>query len=134
MKAKFFAARWKSVQDRLVALTRYRAGWDGYHAAPIDSTTAIFSLEVISPMIRGGLPEPFIAPLAYGGLQYEWHGGGTILELEVRGPYDVFAYFEPDPNSEPEEKVLRGVDMKELAEIFTRARLKFDASSQANKA
>jgi hypothetical protein len=128
--ATIVSKRWKAIQDRLLSLTQYRSGWDAHDATPVDPALAIFSLNVIGPMIRAGLPEPFIAPLAYGGLQYEWHRGGTVLELEIRAPYDVLSYYEADSQSEPEESEFQGTDMKELAIILERAGQKFDIAAR----
>jgi len=47
---------------------------------------------VLARVVRPGTPAPFVAPLASGGLQLEWHRNGWDLEIEIEGPGQLYAY------------------------------------------
>jgi len=66
-----------------------REDWDSYGALPIDDKSLIAARRLLSRISRE-LPEdaadasPFaLAPLADGGIQIEWRGDQTALEIEV---------------------------------------------------
>ncbi len=75
--------------QRLAELAALREDWDSYGALPIDDKSLIAARRLLSRISRE-LPEdaadasPFaLAPLADGGIQIEWRGDQTALEIEV---------------------------------------------------
>lgn len=56
--------------------------WNSYGAPPLTAAATNHALELALGMSRS-MPEPRIAPVAGGGLQFEWTLGPGALELEV---------------------------------------------------
>jgi hypothetical protein len=81
-----------SMGDRLAQLLKLPPGWDGHSARPISRTIADYACSLLPRLVRPGIPPPFIAPLASGGLQLEWHRNGWDLEIEIEAPGQLYAY------------------------------------------
>jgi hypothetical protein len=81
-----------SVGDRLAQLLKFTAGWDGHTGRPISPTVAVYAYYLVPRLMRPGTPPPFVAPLASGGVQLEWHRNGWDLEIEIKGPGQLYAY------------------------------------------
>jgi len=87
------AGSWpEAVADRLVKLRKLAAGWDGHGAQPISRTIVDYTCALLPRLVRPGVPPPFIAPIATGGLQLEWHRNGWDLEVEIEGPGRIYVY------------------------------------------
>ena len=87
------ASPWSDlVADRLVQLLRLPAGWDGHNARPISRTLVDYACHLLPRLVRPGVPAPFVAPLATGGLQLEWHRNGWDLEIEIEAPGRLYVY------------------------------------------
>jgi hypothetical protein len=112
--------RFDRVYARLWELSTLHAGWDGYGARPLDHATAVFAAMVIGPLLGQRMPEPFVAPLAYGGLQFEWHIHNANLEVEFRAPYEVDFLFQDE--NEFHELPIRSRNMSELIDSMHKAR------------
>ena len=78
--------------DRLVQLLRLQSGWDGHQAARVSRSVVEYACNLLPRLVNSGVPAPFIAPLASGGLQLEWHRRGWDLEIEIRRPGLLYAF------------------------------------------
>lgn len=80
------------VVQRLDELVRLDVGWDGYRGQPVSFENANFALRMLEVACPDGALAPQIVPGSDGDLQIEWHVDGVEIELDVRGPYDVYAW------------------------------------------
>jgi hypothetical protein len=78
--------------DRLVELLKLSPGWDGHLAAKVSRTLVDYACNLLPRLVTPGTPLPFIAPLASGELQLEWHRNGWDLEIEIHAPGQLYAY------------------------------------------
>lgn len=102
--------------DRLAALD---VNWDGYGAGPLDrdilSAARRFAERLLSTMtIR-----PLVIPISNGGLQFEWHKGPKVLELEIEDA-DTVHYLKWDPEEEVQEEDVFQIDDFERARDLIR--------------
>jgi hypothetical protein len=74
----------ESTIQTLNELLSLPADWDSYGARPIDPTTAIFSLQLLSEVMGPNVPAPLVVPTNRGGVQLEWHTRGIDLEIEIQ--------------------------------------------------
>jgi predicted DNA-binding antitoxin AbrB/MazE fold protein len=72
--------------DRLASLA---PDWDGYGAPPIDLAILDAARRFISRVPWQHAGRPLVVPLSSGALQFEWHQGEKILELEVEDPATI---------------------------------------------
>ncbi|UYY60136.1 hypothetical protein [Sphingomonas sp. S2-65] len=86
--------------NELAALPR---GWDGYRARPVSFDTAHFALNMLENICQEDAPAPQIIPGTAGDLQIEWHTENGDLELHVRSPNNVGAWFAPAGDYEGNE-------------------------------
>ena len=89
------AAWLKQLTDRLLSFLRYPPGWDGYGGRPIDHSTAQFAAEILATCASVQAPAPSLVPLAYGGVQIEWHRCGWDIEIEIADPNEVYLFAAP---------------------------------------
>lgn len=92
-----------AVRSRLEELIRLPSGWDGYQAVHASFENANFALRVLESVCEFDTPAPQIVPGALGDLQIEWHSLKGDIELHVRAPNDVHAWYalvDGDPDGE----------------------------------
>lgn len=73
----------------IISLLSLEPGWDSYNAVPVDSSVAIYALEVLASVVTDTTPAGSVHPLSGGGLQVEWHRGGRDLEMTFYRPYET---------------------------------------------
>lgn len=95
----------RKLETRLESLIQLREGWDGYHAAPVSLTNAVFALKMLERLYSASLPPPDLVPGYGGDLQAEWHVSGIDIELHVRGANDVLAWRATPETGEDGEEV-----------------------------
>lgn len=78
---------------RLEELVRLEQGWDGYDGRPVSLENAVFALRMLEAICRASTPSPQIVPGPGGDLQLEWHTLRGDVELLVRGPNSVRAWY-----------------------------------------
>jgi hypothetical protein len=78
---------------QLEELRRLEPGWDGYKGLPVSLENAWFALRMLEATCRVNTPSPQIVPGASGDLQMEWHTVHGDVELLVRGPNSVRAWY-----------------------------------------
>ncbi|MEV7136728.1 hypothetical protein [Streptomyces tauricus] len=66
--------------NKLLALPK---GWDGYRAEPVTIEAGIAMVSVLFSVMDRRSLRPQLFPLANGGIQVEWHVGGSSIEIEV---------------------------------------------------
>ena len=94
----------EAVQDRLQQLIRLPIGWDGYRGQPVAFANAYFAMDVLNVVCGPDTDAPQIVPGPEGDLQIEWHTSLGDLELHVKGPNDVRAWYaRSDDDSEGQE-------------------------------
>jgi len=81
--------------------------WDHQGAQAVSEEIACFSVNLLFELLDWRSPAPQVIPLAYGGLQFEWHQKGVDLELEFTAPDEVFASFEDHLTGKEFDKLLR---------------------------
>ena len=90
---------------KLDSLERLEAGWDFESAPAIDREV----IEAVRPFVRsvpGGIaPRPMVVPLSSGRVQFEWHAGRRVLELEFESA-DTVHYLKWDPENQIEDEGL----------------------------
>jgi hypothetical protein len=92
-----------AINTRLDELSRLQPNWDGYGAPTIDprilAATRTFVRSLPAPLAL----HPRIVPLSPGNLQFEWHAGTKILELEFEDPRTIH-YLQWNPEHGVEEE------------------------------
>jgi len=81
--AEIVAAFISDVERDLDRIASLQPNWDGYGAAAIAAEVINASRSFISALPSGLWPRPAVVPMSTGNLQFEWHTGGRILEIEV---------------------------------------------------
>ena len=83
------------------------ADWDSYGAVPVNQQTLAGAFIVLIDLMEGRSTLPKISASVAGGVEFEWHQPGLGLEIEVRAPSMIHAYFYDDdnPNAEWEDDV-----------------------------
>lgn len=84
----------RDVRARLIHLMSLSKGWDGSDSPPVRPEVATFAWAALSSMMRPTTAIPFIAPVAGGGLQIEWHIRGLDIELYISQPSRAELYIE----------------------------------------
>lgn len=73
----------KAARDRLKELSAMPLGWNGYDSPPIRSEAIRESFNLLTELAKLGMPEPIIVPVSGGGIQMEWLGPSSEIEIEV---------------------------------------------------
>ena len=79
--------------DRLAAL---EPNWDSYGAPALDRDIVDTAREFIGRLASYITAQPLVVPMSSGALQFEWHQGQKILELEFEDRATVH-YLKWDP-------------------------------------
>lgn len=89
---------------RIADLMRLPANWDGHGGHPVSRDAGVFAYSLVEAVFSTGCgAQAQIVPLAYGGVQIEWHTLKGDLEVEVERPCRFFGYFEDADTGESEE-------------------------------
>jgi predicted DNA-binding antitoxin AbrB/MazE fold protein len=73
--------RWLYAEiDRLAAL---RSNWDGYGGPALDRGILDAARRFVANVASNITARPLVVPMSSGAVQFEWHQGQKILELEV---------------------------------------------------
>lgn len=86
--------QWRDgVVERLNHLCSLPVGWDGYDAEAVKFSTASFALKLLESICNAKTPTPSVVPGSAGDLQIEWHLLAGDVEIHVRRPNDVVAWY-----------------------------------------
>jgi hypothetical protein len=76
-----------AVDARLDQLAALGPNWDGSGAPAIDRPTLTAARTWVRRLPEWALsPPPAAVPLSSEALQFEWHSGGRVLEIEFESP------------------------------------------------
>ncbi|GGO47557.1 hypothetical protein [Streptomyces lasiicapitis] len=73
------------VVEKINKLLALPAGWDSYRAKQISPEAVVSMLRILISLMDRSSLQPQLFPLPDGGLQAEWHVGGSSIEIEVTG-------------------------------------------------
>lgn len=104
----------KELEDRFNELTSLPKGWDGYKGVPVAFNCAQFAANLIERLCVSSLPAPQLVPMSDGTIRLEWHMNQFDIEIDVSGPYDVFAC-RTDLLSDEEDEIEIQTDFTELS-------------------
>jgi hypothetical protein len=68
--------------ERLGQYLSYSENWNGYGEKAITGQAVARTVNLLTQLAMEG-PEPVVVPMSDGGIQIEWHCGGTEIEIEV---------------------------------------------------
>lgn len=104
--------------DRLTELRALRANWDGEQAPEIDLRVLEAARAFVKMLPRHVATRPMVVPVPSGGLQFEWHDGKRLLEIEFESPETVH-YLKWDPeNNVEEEDIVSATDRQRLVDMI----------------
>ena len=105
------------LRRHLDELARLAPHWDGEHAPRIDPAIIDAARRVVEHL-PDDAPRPMVVPLSAGTLQFEWHAGDRVLEVEIATPANIH-YLKWDPDRGPaEENVCPTEDAETLTELI----------------
>lgn len=91
-----------SVVNRIDYLLTLPEGWDGEGGLPLNLDTAMTAISFLLEKAQHETPAPQIIPTAQGGLQFEWHIGGSDLEITF-DPASPPEFFHVAPDGKEKE-------------------------------
>jgi hypothetical protein len=100
--------------DRLAALA---PNWDRYGAPAIDPQIIAAAKVFLRALPENIAYRPRVVPMSPGNLQFEWHHGPKVLELEFESPATIrFLQYDPEAKVEEEDtfrtsEIDRAVDL-----------------------
>lgn len=98
--------------DRLSAL---QPNWDRYGAPAIDPKIIEAARSFVSALPQNLAFRPRVVPMSTGNLQFEWHEGPKILEIEFEKPDSIrFLQWHPDNQVEEEDSFPIGETQKAI--------------------
>ncbi|MDE3180807.1 MAG: hypothetical protein KGM47_14260 [Acidobacteriota bacterium] len=71
------------VAARLVEFLRLPPYWDSYDALPIEPAAIERAVSLLLGLVGPDTPAPLVVPAVRGGVQFEWNGEETDLEIEI---------------------------------------------------
>ncbi len=71
-----------AVVERLGQYLSLGEDWNGYGENAITTQAVVRTVSLLTQVAMKG-PEPAVVPMPDGGIQIEWHYGGTEIEIEV---------------------------------------------------
>ncbi len=92
-----------AVGDELQRLSKLTNNWDGYGAPPLDKNIIDVACQFIKKLPENLACRPRVVPMAPGNLQFEWHHGRKVLELEFEDPQTIH-FLQWDPAADVEEE------------------------------
>jgi hypothetical protein len=99
------------IESELDRLSRLPIGWDGYGSPVIDPGIIAAARKFIAALPENLAYRPLVVPMSGGNLQFEWHHGPKILELEFENAQTIrYAQWHPQAQVE-EEDAIRATDV-----------------------
>lgn len=104
----------RSLYAELQRLAALKPNWDGYGSPALDSGILEAARRFVSRVADRIATTPLVVPMSSGALQFEWHNGPRVLELEVEDPTTIH-YLKWDPNEGLQEEDVFAIDDREKA-------------------
>lgn len=107
----------ESTEHELDRLSKLPPNWDQYGAPQIDRSIIAAAVHFIRALPANIVFRPRVVPMSPGNLQFEWHQGKKILEIEFETPEKIrFLQWDPEAGLEEEDTFLtkdidRAVDL-----------------------
>lgn len=107
-----------AIASELARLAALPQNWDQYGAPPINPKI----IEAATNFVRA-LPEniayrPRVVPMSPGNLQFEWHQGRKVLELEFESPQTIrFLQWHPEVGIEEEDSI-KAIDVDRAVDLI----------------
>ena len=67
----------------LQAIAKLPQGWDGRNSPPLNPAARMAAANLLKGIDFNGMPGPHVAPVAGGGVQFEWRLKECELEVEI---------------------------------------------------
>ncbi len=107
-----------ALEKELTRLSLLPRNWDSYGAPPIDPDIIGAALNFIKALPENLVYRPRVVPMSTGNLQFEWHHGSKILELEFETPQTIrFLQWHPQVGVE-EEETFRANDIDRAVDLI----------------
>jgi len=104
-----------STVSELKRLASLQPNWDGYSAPIIDQRIIASAIKFVQSLPDNVAYRPRVVPMSPGNLQFEWHHGKKVLELEFESPTTIrYLQWDPDANVEEEDSFPLKDDEKAL--------------------
>ena len=108
----------ESVVKEIEALGSLKQNWDQYGAPPIDGDIIRAAAEFIRSLPDCLATRPRVVPMSPGNLQFEWHHGRRILELEFETA-EVIRFLQWNADEDfSEEDTFHVGDIERAAELI----------------
>ncbi len=92
-----------AIEQRLDELGRLPPNWDGYGAPPIDPNIVAAARSFTRSLPENIAVRPQVVPISSGNIQFEWHHGSKVLELEFEDAQTIH-YLQWHPEAGVEEE------------------------------
>lgn len=79
----------RNVQTEIAELTKLPDDWDSYGSVAIKQDVANEALKALSHLSRLGMSIPEVFAVPGGGIQFEWSGNSSEMELEIRPNHTI---------------------------------------------
>jgi hypothetical protein len=107
-----------AVETELNDLAQLRPNWDCYGAPAIDPGIIAAARKFIEALPANLVYRPRVVPMSTGNLQFEWHHGSKILELEFETPQTIhFLQWHPEASVE-EEETFPATDLERAVDLI----------------
>jgi hypothetical protein len=93
----------KFIKEELQRLSLLPQNWDCYGAPPINRNILDAAAKFVNALPENIAYRPRVVPMSPGNLQFEWHHGKKILEIEFESP-QVIRYLQWDPQEGIEQE------------------------------
>src|SRR5438132_47915 len=93
----------EAVETDLCRLASLPANWDSYGAPVIDQQIIEAARHFVEALPESAGKPPRVVPMSTGNLQFEWHDGPKILELEFESP-ETIRYLKWNPPAGVEQE------------------------------
>jgi hypothetical protein len=93
-----------AIESELERLSKLQTNWDHEGASSIDPAIVESARRFVKKLPDSLAYRPRVVPMSPGNLQFEWHHGSKILELEFENPQTIhFLQWWPEQNIEEED-------------------------------
>jgi hypothetical protein len=105
--------------SRLDELGHLQPNWDSYGAPAIDQKILAAARRFIHSLPENLVSPPLVVPMSPGNLQFEWHHGSKILELEFEDAHTIrYLQWHPEQQIEHED-VFDAAEVDKAVELIT---------------
>jgi len=97
--------------NKLEGFKDLELNWDSYGGLPIDHDLILQGKALLESISVADIPEPFVAPVSSGGINFEWDMPLRYLSIKIRPEGVRFFCVKKDENEEKEKGLIEdGLD------------------------